>query len=203
MAPPTQWVWVWVSSLSWWWTGKPGMLQSMGSQTTELDSWATELNWSLSCSWLWLFLRLPMFLMTLIVLRGSSQIFCRMPLYSHVWYFLMIKPSSEVLGRKITEIKMQLVLHHTSFLLHTYNGHDLCLLIQTLILCGWKSYCQVFIAKLLFIPFSVLYFLERNLSCTQSVWRGKKSLLWGKSIYMNYLKFFHLGDLSLFIYLFI
>ena len=26
------WTWVWVTSRSWWWTGKPGMLQSMGSQ---------------------------------------------------------------------------------------------------------------------------------------------------------------------------
>ena len=26
MASPTQWTWVWVSSRSWWWTGKPGML---------------------------------------------------------------------------------------------------------------------------------------------------------------------------------
>ena len=26
MASPTQWTWVWASSGSWWWTGKPGML---------------------------------------------------------------------------------------------------------------------------------------------------------------------------------
>ena len=38
------WTWVWVSSGSWWWTGKPGMLQSMGSQRVGHD-WATELNW--------------------------------------------------------------------------------------------------------------------------------------------------------------
>ena len=44
MASPTQWTWVWVSSRSWWWTGKPGVLQSMGSQTVRHD-WATELNW--------------------------------------------------------------------------------------------------------------------------------------------------------------
>ena len=30
MASLTQWTWVWASSRSWWWTGKPGMLQSMG-----------------------------------------------------------------------------------------------------------------------------------------------------------------------------
>ena len=32
MASPTQWTWVSVSSGSWWWIGKPGVLQSMGSQ---------------------------------------------------------------------------------------------------------------------------------------------------------------------------
>ena len=41
MASPTQWTWVWVNSGSWWWTGKPGVLQSMGSQRVGLG-WATE-----------------------------------------------------------------------------------------------------------------------------------------------------------------
>ena len=45
MASPTQWTWVWISSGSWWWTGRPGMLQSMGSQRVGHD-WATELNWT-------------------------------------------------------------------------------------------------------------------------------------------------------------
>ena len=44
MASLTQWIWVWVSSGRWWWTGKPGMLQSMGSQRVG-HNWATELNW--------------------------------------------------------------------------------------------------------------------------------------------------------------
>ena len=45
MASPTQWIWVWASSRSWWWTGKPGVLQSMQSQSwTQLSNW-TELNW--------------------------------------------------------------------------------------------------------------------------------------------------------------
>ena len=38
--------WVWVNSGSWWWTGRPGLLQSMGSQRVEHD-WATELDWVL------------------------------------------------------------------------------------------------------------------------------------------------------------
>ena len=41
-ASPTQWTWVWASSGNWWWTGKPGMLQFMGSQRLE-HNWATEL----------------------------------------------------------------------------------------------------------------------------------------------------------------
>ena len=43
MASPTRWTWVWVSSGSWWWIGRPGVLQSMGLQTVRLD-WATELK---------------------------------------------------------------------------------------------------------------------------------------------------------------
>ena len=43
MASPTRCTWVWVSCRSWWWTGRPGVLQSMGSQRVGLD-WATELT---------------------------------------------------------------------------------------------------------------------------------------------------------------
>ena len=43
MASPTQWTNVWVNSRSWWWAGRPGILQSMGSQSrTQLSDW-TEL----------------------------------------------------------------------------------------------------------------------------------------------------------------
>ena len=69
MASLTQWTWVWVNSRSWWWTGRPGVLQSMGSQRVG-HSWATELNeaevqcpplWKLAvclCSVAWLCLNL-------------------------------------------------------------------------------------------------------------------------------------------------
>ena len=43
MVSPTQWTWLWASSRSWWWTEKPGVLQSMGLQRVRHD-WATELN---------------------------------------------------------------------------------------------------------------------------------------------------------------
>ena len=49
MASPTQWTWVWVNSGSWWWTGRPGVLQFMGLQRVGHD-WATELNWNCSRS---------------------------------------------------------------------------------------------------------------------------------------------------------
>ena len=50
MASLTQWTWVWVDSGSWWWTGRPGVLQSMGLQRVRHD-WATELNWT---EWVWI-----------------------------------------------------------------------------------------------------------------------------------------------------
>ena len=49
---PTLWTWVWVSSRSWWWAGKPGGLQSMGSQRVRHD-WVTELNWTSWSQDLW------------------------------------------------------------------------------------------------------------------------------------------------------
>ena len=42
-ASPTQWRRVWVNSGSWRWTGRPGMLQSMGSQRVG-HNWVIELN---------------------------------------------------------------------------------------------------------------------------------------------------------------
>ena len=45
MASPTWWTLVWVISGSWWWTGKPGLPQSMGSEIVGYH-WMTELNWT-------------------------------------------------------------------------------------------------------------------------------------------------------------
>ena len=44
MASLAQQTWVWVSSGSWWWTGKPGVLQTMGSQKVWHNE-ANKLNW--------------------------------------------------------------------------------------------------------------------------------------------------------------
>ena len=42
MASLTQWTWVWASSKSWWWTGRPGVLWSLGSQSDMTE----QLNWT-------------------------------------------------------------------------------------------------------------------------------------------------------------
>ena len=66
MASPTRWTWVWASSGRWWRTGKPGALQSMGSQSqTRLRDW-TELNWGLNAVspltgiWPWTSVSIPL-----------------------------------------------------------------------------------------------------------------------------------------------
>ena len=52
MASPTQWIWAWVNSGSWWWTGRPGVLRFMGSQIVRHD-WVTGLNrWGLGITFL-------------------------------------------------------------------------------------------------------------------------------------------------------
>ena len=69
MASLTQWTWVWVNSGNWWWTGRPGMLQSMGSQRVRCY-WTTELNWS----WLLSFAKLIFCVWQDILNEGSSAL---------------------------------------------------------------------------------------------------------------------------------
>ena len=52
MASQTWWTWVWVNSGSWWWTGRPGMLWSMGLERVGHD-WVTELNWTCQLPKVW------------------------------------------------------------------------------------------------------------------------------------------------------
>ena len=47
MAPSNQWTWVWANSRGWWRTGKPGVLQSMGSHRVVRD-WTTIGDWTQS-----------------------------------------------------------------------------------------------------------------------------------------------------------
>ena len=43
MASPTRWMWFWVNSGSWWWTGRPGVLQFMGSQS---QTWLSDFTFT-------------------------------------------------------------------------------------------------------------------------------------------------------------
>ena len=52
---PTRWTWIWVNSRSWWLTGRPGVLQSMGLQRVG-HHWATELNWKSKGKWSYILL---------------------------------------------------------------------------------------------------------------------------------------------------
>ena len=51
MASLTQWTWVWANSGRWWWTGRPGGLQSMGSQRVQ-HNWATEQQQQAGHKWM-------------------------------------------------------------------------------------------------------------------------------------------------------
>ena len=50
MASLTEWTWVWANYGRWWRTGRPGVLQSMGSQRVG-HNWAAELNWTELNAW--------------------------------------------------------------------------------------------------------------------------------------------------------
>ena len=43
MASPTQWIWVWVNSGSWWWTGRPACCSPWGHKELDMTEW---LNWT-------------------------------------------------------------------------------------------------------------------------------------------------------------
>ena len=72
VASLTRWTWVWVDSGSWWGTGRPGVLQSMESQSrTRLSNW-TELNW-------------------ISIVASSSSLVCK-----NVSFILLLSPSVEL-----------------------------------------------------------------------------------------------------------
>ena len=101
MASLTQWTWVWVNSRSCWWTGRPGLLRFMGSQTVGHD-WVTELNWNLIslslCCWLW---SRPLFPLMKLLQRYKSGLFLRYSLTSS-WYNPSGFSFSKVKGHYVT-----------------------------------------------------------------------------------------------------
>ena len=101
MASQTWWTWVWTSSGSWWWTGKPGVLQSMGLQKIG-HNWATELNSLRYVLFSW-------------VERRSSAYTCQ---------FFQIKTLMDVFIGKINQGWNHLWSHWTM------SSHSLCLTMQ-------------------------------------------------------------------------
>ena len=76
MALPTQRTWVWVNSGSCWWTGRPGILQSMGLQSqTRLSNWteASALHYLRTGeNTNNFFIHIPIFKMKKLILKGSE-----------------------------------------------------------------------------------------------------------------------------------
>ena len=94
MASLTRWTWVWASSRSWWWTGKPGVLQPMGSQRVSHD-WGTELTWFIANISNSLGTSLLVFLLTMPLKRSSPLLFLllwpELPSIYKKWYRRSIK----------------------------------------------------------------------------------------------------------------
>ena len=85
MASLTQWTWVWASSRQWWRTGKPGVLQSMGSERVR-DDWVSEQYiLSVQCTWTILFFN-----------SSLSSSFSLLPLRFISWFY-PIHPFSKLL----------------------------------------------------------------------------------------------------------
>ena len=79
MASLTWWMLVWVNSGSWWWTGRPGMLQFMGLQRVGHD-WANELNWT---EWLFIVFR---------IISNSLQWLLRSSLICSCFFWFPLQP---------------------------------------------------------------------------------------------------------------
>ena len=90
--------WVSVNSGSWWWTGRPGVLQFMGSRRVG-HNWETDLIWSsLMLFFSPLFFSLEKFFITWFILRRQhipSILFVRGNLYLFCQFWRIISQSTE------------------------------------------------------------------------------------------------------------
>ena len=91
MASRTRWPWVWASSRSWWWTGRPCVLQPMGSQRVRHD-WPTEMNWNEENINYRSYYKQDICFITWVQNKKSNFSYCswKIPAY---WYFITWKSS--------------------------------------------------------------------------------------------------------------
>ena len=80
MTSPTQWIWVWVNSRSWWLLGRPGVLQSMGSLRVRHD-WTTEL--------VFFFFFFSIFSASLRVIKGNFPLFYISCYRNYTFYYFL------------------------------------------------------------------------------------------------------------------
>ena len=109
MTSLTQWTWVWTSSGSWWWTGKPSVLKSMGSQTvgTELLNWI-ELNWILRTdngSTIQYVLFIQMFSQSMLMRLYVSLEICLSSRFMSVFFYFLGWPCANVISKCMLHVR--------------------------------------------------------------------------------------------------
>ena len=121
--------------------------------------------------------------MTLTVLRNSTQVFCRMPLYWNLSLFLIIRQGSGGFRRKTTEVKC-----HFHYII-AFCQHDLSLLLLTL--ADVVFFRFLYSEVTLLPPPPILYIFGTKLLCAARTVGGHSysSAPWGRSIYEIYLEF--------------
>ena len=110
MASLTWWAWVWVNSGSWWWTGRPGVLQFMGLQRVGHD-WATELNVIIIC-----------------------QLICKTQQWPQDWKRSVSIPTPKKGNAKGCSNYHVLVSHASKLMLKILQG-----MLQQYV-CGWRNF---------------------------------------------------------------
>ena len=97
--------WVWVNPESWRWTGRPGVLQSIGLQKVEHD-WATELYWTVCGSSSWVMTELCSQFSLLVSLQNFFSL-CWQNV-ALTWYKFTYPEPSSSLSIRLTEAEMKI-----------------------------------------------------------------------------------------------